>query len=82
MSAGHYGLDSLVALVDNNRMQADGATAEIMNVEPVPEKLEAFGFAARRRRARGARTDRPTALVCEALPGKGVPSFEVYEKVH
>lgn len=94
MSAGHYGLDNLVALVDNNRMQADGATAEVMNVEPVPEKLEAFGFAAERidanrieevlgafTRAR-ARTGRPTALVCETLPGKGVPSFEAYEKVH
>ena len=48
MSAGHHGLDNLVVLVDNNRMQADGATADVMTVEPVPEKLEAFGFAALR----------------------------------
>jgi transketolase len=94
MAAGHYGLDNLVALVDNNRMQADGATAEVMTVEPVDEKFAAFGFAARRVDANSieavldafarARTTlgRPTALVCDTLPGKGVPSFEVYEKVH
>lgn len=94
MAAGHHRLDNLVALVDNNRMQADGAVSEVMTVEPVPEKFSAFGFAARRidanvideildafawaREQRG----RPVALVCETLPGKGVPSFEVYEKVH
>ena len=94
MSAGHYGLDNLVVMVDNNHMQADGATSDVMTVEPVPEKLEAFGFAARRLDANsldevGAafawakeQQRKPVALVCENLPGKGVPSFEVYEKVH
>ncbi len=48
IAAGHHGLDNLVMMVDNNRMQADGSTADVMGVEPVPEKLEAFGIAARR----------------------------------
>jgi transketolase len=94
MAAGHHRLDNLVVMVDNNRMQADGATADVMSVEPVEDKFAAFGFSALRldansleeilgafdeaRRTRG----RPTALVCDTLPGKGVPSFEVYEKVH
>jgi transketolase len=94
MAAGHHRLDNLVVMVDNNRMQADGATADVMSVEPVADKFAAFGFSALRldansleeilgafdeaRRTRG----RPTALVCDTLPGKGVPSFEVYEKVH
>ena len=94
MCAGHYRLDNLVALVDDNRMQADGATADVMTVEPIVDKLAAFGFAARRIDANDleqvldafawARSEagRPAALVCETLPGKGVPSFEVYEKVH
>jgi transketolase len=94
MAAGHYRLDNLVALVDNNRMQADGATADVMTVEPIDEKLAAFGFAAHRIDANGTHAvlaafaearrtiGRPTALVCETVPGKGVPSFEVYEKVH
>jgi transketolase len=94
MAAGHHRLDNFVVMVDNNRMQADGATADVMSVEPVEDKFAAFGFSALRldansleeilgafdeaRRTRG----RPTALVCDTLPGKGVPSFEVYEKVH
>jgi transketolase len=94
MAAGHHRLDNLVVLVDNNRMQADGATADVMTVEPVPEKFSAFGFAARRIDANAfdeildaldearATRGKPTALVCDTLPGKGVPSFEVYEKVH
>jgi transketolase len=94
MAAGHHRLDNLVLLVDNNRMQADGATADVLDVEPVPAKLEAFGFAARRVDAHSlaeilaafdearATKGRPTGLVCETVPGKGVPSFEVYEKVH
>lgn len=92
-SAAHHGLDNLVLLVDNNHMQADGATAEVMGVEPVPEKLEAFGFAARRIDANvldevlaafewARAQSRPVGLVCDNVPGKGVPSFEVYEKVH
>jgi transketolase len=94
MSAGHHKLDNLVLLVDNNRMQADGDPAEVMAVEPVPEKLSAFGFEARRvdphsidelraafAEAR-ANVGRPTALVCETVPGRGVPSLEAYEKVH
>jgi transketolase len=94
MAAGHHRLDNLVLLVDNNRMQADGATADVLDVEPVPAKLEAFGFATRRVDAHSlaeilaafdearATKGRPTGLVCETVPGKGVPSFEVYEKVH
>lgn len=94
MSAGHYGLDNLVVLVDNNHTQADGRTAEVMGVEPVPEKFAAFGFAARRIDAHDvdailgafaeARATRgtPTALVCETVLGKGAPTLEAYRNVH
>ncbi|MDQ3893108.1 MAG: hypothetical protein M3292_00360 [Actinomycetota bacterium] len=92
--SGHRRLDNLVLLVDNNHMQADGATEDVMNVEPVPEKLQAFGFAARRIDAHSiteiltafsdarATLGHPTARVCETLPGKGVPSLELNSKVH
>lgn len=93
MAAGHHRLSNLVALIDNNGIQADGATADVMTVEPVPDKFAAFGFAARRvdahdieelldalRWARGS--DRPVALVLQTVPGRGVPSFEANRKVH
>lgn len=94
MAAAHHRLDNLVLLVDNNRMQADGATAEILGVEPIPERLAAFGFAARRVDANSldgllaafawarAQAGRPAALVCDNVPGKGVPSFEARRRVH
>lgn len=94
MAACHYRLDNLVLLVDANRMQADGATSEVMNVEPVVDKLTAFGFAAREIDANSidevlealdwarAQRGRPAGLVCTNVPGKGVPSIEAYAKVH
>jgi len=48
MFAGHHKLDNLVFLIDNNDLQAGGHTKNILSVEPVPEKFEAFGFKARR----------------------------------
>jgi transketolase len=91
MAASHHGLSDLVVLVDNNGIQADGATADVMGVEPVPEKFAAFGFAAERVDAHdvdallaalGRRPGRPLALILQTVPGKGVPSFETSRKVH
>ena len=44
MSAAHYGLDNLTAIVDRNRLQIDGRTAEVMSLEPLPQKWQAFGW--------------------------------------
>jgi transketolase len=44
MSASHYRLGNLTVLIDNNNMQADGVTSDVMTVEPVVERLTAFGF--------------------------------------
>ena len=93
MSASHFGLGNLVVLIDNNRMQADGAPADVMGVEPVDERFRAFGFAAERISAHdhvalrrvlpgGTAAGRPAAVVLETIPGKGVPSFEQHHKVH
>ena len=44
MAAGHHKPDNLIAIVDNNKFQLDGATAEILGLEPFAEKWEAFGW--------------------------------------
>lgn len=94
MSASHFGLDNLTALVDNNRVQADGHTKEIMNVEPIDEKWESFGWVAHRidgndmsqlveaLDASLADPNRPHVLVCDTVMGKGVPFIEQREKGH
>ena len=42
MSAAHYKLDNIVAIVDNNGLQVDGCTNDIMSICPVAQKWEAF----------------------------------------
>jgi transketolase len=44
MSAGHYHLDNLITLVDRNGVQIDGSTEDVMSLEPLDKKWEAFGW--------------------------------------
>jgi transketolase len=44
MSAAHFKVDNLVAIVDRNGLQLDGWSNEIMNMEPFTEKWRAFGW--------------------------------------
>jgi transketolase len=92
MAAAHFKLDGLVAIIDCNGIQADGPM--VLNVEPVAEKWEAFGWrtteidgndmaqviAALDEARRVA--DQPKAIVARTMPGKGVPSIERCERAH
>jgi len=44
MSAGHYKLNNLVALVDRNNLQIDGKTEDVMKLEPLKAKWIAFNW--------------------------------------
>jgi len=44
MSASHYKLDNLTAILDHNGLQIDGSNEDVMNVNPVKEKWESFGW--------------------------------------
>jgi transketolase len=44
MSAAHFKLDNLCGIVDYNRFQIDGRVEEIMNLEPLVNKWESFGW--------------------------------------
>ena len=48
MAAGHFGLGNLTAIVDRNRLCIDGACDDVMGVEPLEERLAAFGWEVRR----------------------------------
>ena len=92
MSASHFGLDGLVALVDCNGIQADGPL--VLDMEPVSDKWRAFGWKVQEidgndmaaivaaLAAARARAGRPHAIVLRTLPGRGVPSLERREKAH
>ena len=92
MSASHFKLDGLVALIDCNGIQADGPV--VLDMEPVADKWRAFGWetseidgndmTALVSALAGARqrNGKPKAIVLRTLPGKGVPRIESSEKSH
>jgi transketolase len=78
-------LDNLVAVVDRNEFQANIRTEELVPLEPLDRKLEAFGFAVRTVDGHdfaaldGAFADlpaRPNAIIARTVRGKGLPSIE------
>ena len=44
MLAGHYHLDNLTAVLDHNGLQIDGKNEDVMTIEPIDKKFEAFGW--------------------------------------
>ncbi len=95
MSAAHWKLDNLIALVDVNNQQADGASSGVLGFEPLEARWEAFGWHAQRvdgndiltwvaafDTARSLDEPRPRVLICDTLMGRGVPFLETREKTH
>jgi transketolase len=44
MAAHKFNLDNLVAIVDHNGFQQTGATKEVLDLDPIPPRWEAFGW--------------------------------------
>lgn len=44
MSAGHYKLDNLTAIIDRNGLQVNGKTSNVMDSSPLEKKFKAFGW--------------------------------------
>jgi transketolase len=88
MSASHYGLDNLVAIVDRNRIQNDRWTDQVMQLEPLADKWRAFGWHAidtdghdlglllQVLREASETKGRPTAIIARTVKGKGVSFME------
>jgi len=88
MAAAHYKLDNLVAIVDNNGLQIDGWNCDVMNLEPLNKKWEAFGwhvtevdghdFAQLLNAFEQAKlvSGQPTLIIAHTVKGKGVSFME------
>ena len=88
MTASHYKLDNLCAIVDNNNLQIDGKITEVMNPTPIDEKFKSFGFQVIN--INGHEMDeilkafeqakmvkgKPTAIIAKTIKGKGVSFME------
>jgi len=88
MSAAHYKLNNLVAVIDWNGLQIDGKNDDVMTVKPIDEKFRAFGWNAISidghdfeqildafKEARACK-GKPTAIVAQTVKGKGVSFME------
>jgi transketolase len=88
MFAATHELDGLVMIVDRNGLQGFGESEDVMRLEPLTSKLEAFGWAALKvdghdvgqlRDAFSAerrRTAKPLAVIADTVKGKGVSYME------
>jgi transketolase len=86
--AGNRGLDNLVMIVDRNGFQANMATEALLPLEPLGDKLRAFGFAVVEADGHSfyalsdafaqvpRQSGRPTAIVARTRRNKGLPSLE------
>ncbi|MFH1031330.1 MAG: transketolase [Chloroflexota bacterium] len=87
MAAAHFKLENLTAIIDNNGIQLDGCNRDIMNIEPLAEKWQAFGWQAidvnghditqimqafSQARVKG----KPKCIVAHTIKGKGVSFME------
>lgn len=88
MFAAHYKLDNLVAIVDNNNLQIDGAIDEVCSPKPIDEKYKAFGWFVieidahdfdqieaafiKAKQNKG----KPTVIIQKSIKGKGVSFME------
>ena len=86
--AAHYQLDNLCVIIDINGLQLDGPTKEIMNTDPIADKVRAFGFNVLEIDGHGfdeieaafdafhACEGKPTAILMKTVKGRGVSYME------
>ena len=86
MTASNYKLDNLCLIVDNNNLQIDGKVEDVMNIYPIKEKFQSFGF--KTFEVDGHNIDeickaldapfngKPKFICCETIKGKGVSFME------
>ncbi len=86
MAAHQYQLDNLTIIIDNNDLQADGFTKDIMDLAPMANKLAAFGIkaiavdghdiVALKKAIITKEVGKPVAIIAQTIKGKGVSFME------
>ena len=88
MSASHYKLDNLTAVIDHNKLQATGFVKEVMSQDPILEKWRSFGWSAREIDGHNMEEllktlketpfekNKPSAIIAHTVKGKGISFLE------
>lgn len=85
MSAAHYKLNNLTAIIDRNGVQIDGKTEEVMALEPLTDKWKSFGWEVSVINGHDHEAlytsltrehNKPHIIIAQTIMGKGIPSIE------
>ncbi len=94
LTASHHKLDNLCAIVDYNKVQENGPTNDIKNLEPLADKWKSFGWNTVEVIGHnfksiisgldllGTVPDKPLAIIAHTIKGKGVSFMEGNSKWH
>jgi len=93
LAAGHHQLDNLIAIVDYNKYQLDGAIADIMDLEPFAAKWQAMGWQVREIDGHdleavldslhwAQQAGGPACIIANTIKGKGVSFMEGQNAYH
>lgn len=88
MTAAHYKLDNVIAILDSNKLQIDGSVCDVKNIEPIRQKWDAFGWHTMEIDGHSIpeillaldEADKikrkPVIIIANTVKGKGVPFME------
>jgi len=94
MFAGKYKLNNLINIVDRNNIQIDGHTEDVMPLEPLKKKYEAFNWHVLEINGNNIQEfinavnqakaiyEKPTVIIAHTIPGKGVDFMEYNYEWH
>jgi len=94
LTASHYRLDNLCAIIDHNKLQITGPTSQVCNTDPIDKKFESFGWSVRHIdghdyealiktfEALPFERGKPSLVIAHTVKGKGVSYMENNIKWH
>lgn len=90
-SAAHFNLNQLVAIVDENQIQYDGYTNDVMNMSSTEQKWRAFGWNVCKIDGHNIeelldayvqKGDKPMVILAQTVKGKGISFMENNKRFH
>jgi len=94
LTAAHYKLDNLCAIIDHNKLQITGPTSEVCNTNPIDAKFESFGWSVRHVDGHNFEElketfdampfteGKPSLVIAHTIKGKGISYMENVLKWH
>jgi transketolase len=89
MACSHYRTNNLTAILDYNKLQVNDFVDKVMNIEPLANKIDAFGWNISEidghslpqvvealKKGKNNRSPFPTFIIAHTTKGKGIPFIE------